>query len=186
MGLILGSASPRRLELLAQIGIVPDEVRPADIDETPLKGETPRAYVRRLAQAKALAIIPEPFDVVLCADTTVAVGVRIMEKPVDRAEAEKFLSLLSGRRHQVITGVAVRKGSAVAVRDVMTRVRFKRISSAEMTAYLDSNEWQGKAGGYGIQGLAAALIPTINGSYSNVVGLPLAETAALLAGAGIR
>ena len=186
MGLILGSASPRRLELLAQIGIVPDEVRPADIDETPLSGETPRAYVRRLAEAKARAIVPEPFDVVLCADTTVAVGVRIMEKPADRDEAEKFLSLLSGRRHQVITGVAVRKGSNVSVRDVMTRVRFKRISSTEMQAYLDSNEWQGKAGGYGIQGLAAALIPSINGSYSNVVGLPLAETAALLAGAGIR
>ncbi len=186
MGLILGSASPRRLELLAQIGIVPDEVRPADIDETPIAGETPRAYVRRLAEAKARAIVPETYDVVLCADTTVAVGTRIMEKPADREEAQKFLTLLSGRRHQVITGVAVRKGSKVSVRDVMTRVRFKRISDAEMTAYLDSEEWQGKAGGYGIQGRAAALIPSINGSYSNVVGLPLAETAALLAGAGVR
>ena len=186
MGLILGSASPRRLKLLAQIGIVPDEVRPADIDETPIVGETPRAYVRRLAEAKARAIEPDPFDVVLCADTTVAVGTRIMEKPVDRDEAQKFLTLLSGRRHQVITGVAVRKGSKVSVRDVMTRVRFKRISDAEMTAYLVSEEWQGKAGGYGIQGRAAALIPSINGSYTNVVGLPLAETAALLAGAGIR
>lgn len=186
MGLILGSASPRRLELLAQIGIVPDEVRPADIDETPISGETPRAYVRRLAEAKARAITPEPFDVVLCADTTVAVGTRIMEKPVDRDEAQKFLTLLSGRRHQVITGVAVRKGSKVSVRNVMTRVQFKRISEAEMTAYLDSEEWQGKAGGYAIQGRGAALIPSINGSYSNVVGLPLAETAALLAGVGVR
>ncbi len=186
MGLILGSASPRRLELLAQIGIVPHEVRPADIDETPLKGEGPRAYVRRLAEAKAMAIEPDPFDVVLCADTTVAVGTRIMEKPVDRAEAQKFLTLLSGRRHQVITGVAVRKGSRVSVRDVVTRVRFKRISGDEMTAYLDSEEWQGKAGGYAIQGRGAALIPSINGSYSNVVGLPLAETAALLAGMGVR
>jgi septum formation protein len=171
---------------LAQIGIAPDEVRPADIDETPLKDETPRAYVRRLAEAKARAIVPEPFDVVLCADTTVAVGTRIMEKPVDRAEAQKFLSLLSGRRHQVITGVAVRKGSKVSVRDVLTRVRLKRISDVEMNAYLESEEWQGKAGGYAIQGRGAALIPSINGSYSNVVGLPLAETAALLAGVGIR
>ena len=186
MGLILGSASPRRLELLAQIGVVPDEVRAADIDETPLKGEAPRAYVRRLAEAKARAITPDPFDVVLCADTTVAVGVRIMEKPVDRAEAQKFLTLLSGRRHKVITGVAVRKGSQVIVKDVVTRVRFKRISDAEMTTYLDSEEWQGKAGGYAIQGRGAALIPSINGSYSNVVGLPLAETAAMLAGVGIR
>jgi septum formation protein len=171
---------------LAQIGIVPDEVRPANIDETPLKGETPRAYVSRLAEAKARAIAPEPFDVVLCADTTVAVGTRIMEKPADRTEAQKFLTLLSGRRHQVITGVAVRKGSKVSVREVMTRVRFKRISDVEMNAYLDSEEWQGKAGGYAIQGRGAALIPSINGSYSNVVGLPLAETAALLAGVGIR
>ena len=186
MGLILGSASPRRLELLAQIGIVPDAVRPADIDETPLPRETPRAYVRRLAEAKARALTLDPFDVALCADTTVAVGTRIMEKPVDRDEARAFLTLLSGRRHQVITGVAVRKAARVAVRDVVTRVRFKRISEAEMTAYLDSGEWEGKAGGYAIQGLAAALIPAINGSYSNVVGLPLAETAGLLAGAGIR
>ena len=186
MGLILGSASPRRLELLAQIGIVPDAVRPADIDETPLKGELPRAYVRRLAVAKAAAISAEDGDVVLCADTTVAVGRRILEKPADRAEAERFLTLLSGRRHQVITGVAVRCGERQTSRDVVTRVRFKRISDAEMTAYLDSDEWQGKAGGYGIQGRAAALIPAINGSYSNVVGLPLAETAALLAGFGVR
>ncbi len=186
MGLILGSASPRRLELLAQIGIVPDQVRPADIDETPLKGESPRAYVRRLAEAKAMAITLDPFDVVLCADTTVAVGTRIMEKPADRAEALKFLTLLSGRRHQVITGVAVRKGKRVSLRDVVTRVRFKRISDVEMTSYLDSEEWKGKAGGYAIQGRAAALIPSINGSYSNVVGLPLAETAALLAGVGLQ
>lgn len=186
MGLILGSASPRRLELLAQIGIVPDEVRPADIDETPLIGESPRAYVKRLAEAKALAIEPDPFDVVLCADTTVAVGTRIMEKPQDREQAKAFLSLLSGRRHKVITGVAVRKGSRISVRDVVTRVRFKRISDQEMTAYLDSGEWQGKAGGYAIQGRAATFIPSINGSYSNVVGLPLSETASLLAGAGLR
>ncbi len=186
MRLILGSASPRRLELLAQIGIVPEEVRPADIDETPIPGESPRVYVRRLAKEKALAIKSDPFDVVLCADTTVAVGTRIMEKPVDRAEARKFLTLLSGRRHQVITGVAVLKGTRVSIRDVVTRVRFKRISDSEMTAYLDSEEWKGKAGGYAIQGRAAALIPSINGSYSNVVGLPLSETAGMLAGTGIK
>ena len=185
MGLILGSASPRRLELLAQIGIVPDEVRAANIDETPIPGESPRAYVRRLAESKALALEPNPCDVVLCADTTVAVGTRIMEKPIDRDEAYKFLTLLSGRRHQVITGVAVLKGSCMRVRDVMTRVRFKRISESEMTAYLDSEEWRGKAGGYAIQGRAAALIPSINGSYSNVVGLPLSETAGMLAGTGV-
>lgn len=186
MRLILGSASPRRLDLLAQISIVPAEVRPADIDETPLKDETPRAYVRRLAVAKAQAIPLGDDDVVLCADTTVAVGRRIMEKPQDRAQAEKFLTLLSGRRHQVITAVAIRSNDRLISRDVMTRVGFKRISKVEMTAYLDSGEWQGKAGGYGIQGLAAALIPTINGSYTNVVGLPLAETAAMLSGFGIK
>jgi septum formation protein len=183
MGLILGSASPRRLELLAQIGIVPDEVRAANIDETPIPGESPRAYVRRLAESKALALEPNPCDVVLCADTTVAVGTRIMEKPIDRDEAYKFLTLLSGRR--VITGVAVLKGSCMRVRDVMTRVRFKRISESEMTAYLDSEEWRGKAGGYAIQGRAAALIPSINGSYSNVVGLPLSETGGMLVGMGV-
>ncbi|GGA30002.1 Maf family protein [Neptunicoccus cionae] len=186
MRLILGSASPRRLDLLAQISIAPAEVRPADIDETPLKDEAPRAYVRRLAVAKAEAITLQDGEVVLCADTTVALGRRIMEKPRDRAEAEKFLSLLSGRRHQVITGVAVRSNDRQIHRAVMTRVSFKRISESEMTAYLDSDEWQGKAGGYGIQGRAAALIPAINGSYSNVVGLPLAETAAMLSGFGIR
>lgn len=186
MGLILGSASPRRLELLAQIGITPDAVRPADIDETPLKNELPRTYVRRLAAAKAAAILCNPDDVILCADTTVAVGRRILEKPQNRDEAERFLSLLSGRRHQVITGVAVRSGDRSSARDVVTRVQFKRISSAEMMAYLDSEEWRGKAGAYAIQGRAAALIPSINGSYSNVVGLPLAETAALLAGYGVR
>ncbi|WP_069301255.1 Maf family protein [Neptunicoccus sediminis] len=186
MRLILGSASPRRLDLLAQISIAPAEVRPADIDETPLKDETPRAYVRRLAVAKAEAIALQNGEVVLCADTTVALGRRIMEKPRDRAEAERFLSLLSGRRHQVITGVAVRSSERLILRAVMTRVSFKRISDSEMTAYLDSDEWQGKAGGYGIQGRAAALIPAINGSYSNVVGLPLAETAAMLSGFGIR
>lgn len=186
MRLILGSASPRRLDLLAQIAIAPAEVRPADIDETPIKDETPRAYVRRLAVAKAEAITLQTGEVVLCADTTVALGRRIMEKPRDRAEAEKFLTLLSGRRHQVITGVAVRSNDRLIHRAVMTRVAFKRIADIEMKAYLDSNEWQGKAGGYGIQGRAAALIPSINGSYSNVVGLPLAETAAMLSGFGIR
>jgi septum formation protein len=186
MWLILGSASPRRLELLAQIAIVPDEIRPADIDETPLKDELPRAYVRRLAMAKAAAISAIADDVVLCADTTVAVGRRILEKPADVVEAERFLTLLSGRRHQVITGIAVKSGARIASRDVVTVVRFKRLSRAEIVAYLDSGEWQGKAGGYAIQGRAAAFIPSINGSYSNVVGLPLAETAALLAGAGIR
>ena len=182
MQLILASASPRRLELLAQIGVVPDAVMPANIDETPLKAELPRVYVSRLSVAKAQATDAE--GLILAADTTVAVGRRILEKPSDEAQAVEFLKLLSGRRHRVITGIAVRLGERVWSRQVETAVRFKHLSDNEIKAYLRSNEWQGKAGGYGIQGLASAFIPWINGSYSNVVGLPLAETANLLGGAG--
>ena len=184
MKLVLGSASPRRLELLAQIGVVPDAVCPAKIDETPLKGEQPRAYARRMAVAKVRAIEADAGTLVLCADTVVAVGRRVLGKPLDADEARKFLKLLSGRRHRVITAIALRLGERVWQRDVVTSVRFKRLSGAETDAYLASGEWQGKAGGYAIQGRGAAFIPQINGSYSNVVGLPLAETAALLGGAG--
>lgn len=182
MRLILGSASPRRRELLAQIGVTPDEVRPADIDETPLKGELPRAYALRLATEKAQAI--EGDDLILTADTVVAVGRRILEKPADEAEAVKFLLLLSGRRHRVVTGVALRHGERLWTRRVEAQVKFKRLSDEEISAYIRSGEWRGKAGGYAIQGIGAAFIPWMSGSYTAVVGLPLTETAGLLTGAG--
>ncbi|QDL91690.1 septum formation inhibitor Maf [Paroceanicella profunda] len=186
MRLILGSASPRRLELLAQAGITPDAVRPADIDETPAKGELPRPYAERLAREKAAAVLagaPEGC-LVLCADTIVALGRRILGKPRDAAEAAQFLYLLSGRRHRVITAVAL-AGPRLWTRTVETTVQVKRLSDAEISAYIRSGDWQGKAGGYGIQGRAQAFIPAINGSYSNVVGLPLCETVNLLTGAGV-
>lgn len=184
MKLILGSASPRRRELLAQIHVVPDEIRPADIDEDPHKNELPRPYAVRVAREKAQAITAGADEIVLCADTTVALGRRILGKPADRAEAERFLRLLSGRRHRVITAVAVRRGDRLWEREVVSAVRMKRLSEPEIAAYLDSGDWQGKAGGYGIQGPAGALIPWISGSFTGIVGLPLAETATLLQAAG--
>ncbi|MGC9418502.1 MAG: Maf family protein [Rhodovulum sp.] len=184
MRLILGSASPRRKDLLAQIGVVPDEVHPADIDETPATGELPRPYCARMAVEKARAVHAAADELVLCADTTVALGRRILGKPADAGEAAQFLLALSGRRHRVITAVALRLGEKVWERDVVTAVKFKRLSDAELNAYLASDEWRGKAGGYGIQGMAGAFVPWISGSFSAVVGLPLAETAALLSGAG--
>jgi septum formation protein len=182
--LILGSASPRRRDLLAQIGVVPDEVRVADIDETPLKGELPHAYVDRMARKKAEAIVAGPDELVLTADTEVAVGRRILGKPVDETVAVQFLHVLSGRRHRVTTAICLRLGEQLWHRRVETRVRFKRLSDTEVSAYIRSGEWRGKAGGYAIQGIAGAFIPEIIGSYTNVVGLPLCETAALLQGAG--
>mgnify|MGYP001766709261 FL=1 len=184
MRLILGSASPRRKELLAQMGLAPDAILPPDINEDPRKGELPRPYAARLAAEKARAVAAGPDDVVLCADTTVALGRRILGKPEDAAQAAAFLALLGGRRHEVITAVAVRRGDRLWQRESVSVVRMKRLSDAEMNAYLASGEWQGKAGGYGIQGLAGALIPWIQGSYSGIMGLPVAETAALLASAG--
>lgn len=186
MRLVLGSASPRRLELLGALDIVPDEVRPADIDEAPRKGESPRAYVRRMAREKALAVPCGEGEAVLAADTTVCVGSRILGKPEDEAEAERFLHLLSGRRHRVITAVAVRRGDRLWERDVETVLKMKRLTDDEIAGYLATGEWRGKAGGYGIQGHAAAFIPWLQGSHSAVVGLPLAETAALLKAAGVR
>jgi septum formation protein len=182
--LILGSASPRRRDLLAQIGVVPDEVRAATIDETPRKDELPRIYVDRMAREKALAIPTGPDELVLTADTEVAVGRRILGKPVDEAEAVQFLLMLSGRRHRVTTAICLKLGERLWHRRIETRVRFKRLSDAEVSAYIRSGEWRGKAGGYAIQGIAAAFIPEIIGSYTNVVGLPLCETAGLLQGAG--
>ncbi len=184
MRLILASASPRRLELLAQIGVRPDAVEPAEIDETPVRGESPRACAERLALAKAWATACRPDDLALAADTVVAVGRRMLGKPADADAARAFLALLSGRRHRVVTGVALRRGARVWKRQVETVVRFKRLSKKETDAYLKTEEWRGKAGGYAIQGAAAAFAPWIRGSYSNVVGLPLAETAALLDAAG--
>lgn len=184
MRLILGSASPRRKELLAQIGVVPDAILPPDIDEDPQRGELPRPYCLRLAREKALAVDAGPDDVVLCADTTVALGRRILGKPRDAGEAAAFLVALGGRRHSVITAVAVRRGERLWTREVVTAVKMKRLSDIELNAYLSSDEWRGKAGGYAIQGLAGAFIPWISGSFTGVVGLPVAETAALLAAAG--
>lgn len=184
MQLILGSGSPRRLELLATLGITPADVRPPDIDETPVKGELPRPYCARMSREKVQAVQADADDVVLCADTTVALGRRIMGKPADAGEAAEFLLAMSGRRHRVITAVAVRRGDRIWERDVVTTVKMKRLSDDELNAYLATMDWQGKAGAYGIQGPAGAFIPWIQGSYTAVMGLPVAETAALLTAAG--
>lgn len=185
--LVLASASPRRIELLALIGITPDRIDPADIDETPLKDETPPRLAARLARTKAQAVAERsPGAVVLAADTVVAVGRRLLEKPADAAEAEKFLRLLSGRNHRVFTGVAAATGDVVRHRVVETRVSFKRLSEAEIAAYVAGGDWKGKAGAYGIQGPAAAFVLKIIGSHPAVMGLPLPETVNLLAGAGWR
>ena len=182
--LILGSGSPRRLELLDQLGVTPDAIRPPDIDETPHKGETPRPYCVRMAYEKVLAVKADTSDVVLSADTTVALGRRILGKPDGEGEAAAFLHLLSGRRHRVITAMAVRLGAQIWQRDVVTAVKMKKLSDEEISAYVRSQEWQGKAGGYTIQGRSGAFIPWIQGSYSAVMGLPVAETYALLRASG--
>jgi septum formation protein len=183
--LILGSGSPRRRELLAQLGVVPDAVLPPDIDEEPRKGELRRPYCARLAREKALAVPGNEDDLILCADTTVALGRRILGKPRDAAEAARFLIALAGRRHSVITAVALRRGDRLWTRESLSFVKMKRLSDAELNAYLASGEWEGKAGGYAIQGMAGAFIPWISGSFTGIVGLPLAETATLLAAAGL-
>ncbi len=183
--LILGSASPRRKELLAQLGLIPDAIRAPDIDETPQKGELPRPYCARMAREKVAAIPAGPDEVVVCADTTVALGRRILGKPENAGEAAEFLLKLSGRRHRVITSVAVRRGERIWERAVETVVKVKPLSDTELNAYLASGEWQGKAGAYGIQGRFGAFIPWLQGSFTGVVGLPVAETAHLLEAAGI-
>ena len=184
MAFILGSGSPRRLELLGQIGVVPDAVRPPDIDEDPLQAEQPRQYCNRITREKMGAVEAEHDDIVLCADTTVAVGRRILGKPADADEAAAFIKLLSGRRHRVITSVGVKRGDKIWQRDVVSTVKMKAVSKPELDAYLATGDWKGKAGGYGIQGPAGALIPWISGSFTGIVGLPLSETAGLLKGAG--
>lgn len=184
MAFILGSGSQRRLDLLGQLGLTPDAILPPDIDETPQKGELPRPYCARIAREKAQAVTADADDVVLCADTTVALGRRILGKPADAGEAAEFLLALSGRRHRVITAVAVRRGDRIWERAVESRVKMKRLSDTELNAYLASDDWRGKAGAYAIQGPAGAFIPWISGSFTGIVGLPLAETAALLQAAG--
>lgn len=186
MRLILGSGSPRRLELLAQIGVVPDAVRPPDINEDPHKGELPRAYCMRIAREKAAAITLSNDEIVLCADTTVALGRRIMGKPEDAGQAAEFLWKLSGRRHRVTTAVVVRTSDRFLEREVTTQVKMKRMSNADINSYLATGDWQGKAGGYAIQGPASVFIPRISGSFSGVVGLPLAETSMLLRAVGFN
>ncbi len=184
--LVLASASPRRLDLLRQIGIEPDIVDPADIDETPLRDELPRLHAGRLARAKAETVRSRhPDAIILAADTVVACGRRILGKPENEAAARAFLTLLSGRRHRVVGAIVVMNPDGnISTRDVVSQVLFKRLSKSEIAAYLATDEWQGKAGGYAIQGKAAAFVAWMAGSYSNVVGLPLYETAQLLTGHG--
>jgi septum formation protein len=183
--LVLASASPRRLELLAQIGIVPDVVAPADLDETPGAEEPPRVYAERLAAEKAVAVAAAHDGAfVLAADTVVACGRRILPKAESVEEARTCLQLLAGRAHRVYTGISLVAGGKQITKSVQTRVQVARLSDADLGAYLACGEWEGKAGGYAIQGLAARFIRGLNGSYSNVVGLPLHETANLLKGSG--
>jgi septum formation protein len=182
--LVLASASPRRRDLLAQAGLAPDEIIATDIDETALKGELPGALALRLAEQKAAACQASG-AFIIAADTVVGVGRRILPKAEHRAEAEMCLRLMAGRAHRVFTGICVRApdGRQVA-RLVETRLKMKRLTEQEIAAYLDSGEWQGKAGGYGIQGQAGAFISHLSGSYTSVVGLPMYETFALLAALG--
>lgn len=186
MTLVLASSSPRRLELLHQIGLAPDIVDAPETDEAVHAGELPRAYALRMAKAKLAAVSARhPKSYVLAADTVVGCGRRILPKAENMASARSCLALLSGRRHRVYGGIAVRgPDGRMASRLIETAVLFKRLSEPEMETYLATEEWRGKAGGYAIQGYAAALIPAIQGSYSNVVGLALYETAALLTGLG--
>jgi septum formation protein len=184
MRLILASQSPRRLELLARLGVVPDAVIPADIDETELKGELPIPYVRRVAAAKA-ARVAEPGALTLAADVVVAAGRRILPKAESEAEGRRCLELLSGRRHRVHCAVTLIDGAGKARHRLSSSiVTFKRLSNEEIDAYIASDEWRGKAGGYAIQGRAEALIKAMSGSYSGVMGLPLYETRVLLRAAG--
>lgn len=182
--LILGSASPRRRELLARLGLTPNEILSADIDETPLKGERPRDYARRMAREKTLAVKREE-AFVLTGDTVVAAGLRILPKADSEAVARQCLTLLSGRRHRVYSAIVLRyPDGLLRERLSETTVRFKPLSSAEIDSYLAGGEWHGKAGGYAIQGTAEGLIAWISGSHSGVVGLPLFETRTLLKSAG--
>jgi septum formation protein len=183
--LVLASASPRRLDLLARIGVVPDAVLPTDTDEMPRKGEVPRRLAARLAAAKAAAVPAPPGALVLAADTVVGLGRRVLPKADTEEEARRCLEMLSGRRHQVATGVALRlPDGRLRQRLVLTAVAFQRLTAAQIEDYVSRGEWRGKAGGYAIQGRAECFVRFLSGSHSNVVGLPLFETAQLLRGAG--
>ncbi|MDG3043014.1 Maf family protein [Roseicyclus marinus] len=184
--LILGSGSPRRKELLAVLGVVPDAILPPDIDETPARAELPGPYCARIAREKLAAIPAGPDDIVLSADTTVALGRRILGKPADEAEARSFLDMLAGRRHRVFTALAVRRGDRILEKLVESQVKMKRLSPIERDGYIATGDWRGKAGGYSIQGPAGAFIPWISGSHSAIVGLPLMETAQLLQALGLN
>lgn len=186
--LILASASPRRLELLAQIGIMPDQVVPADIDETPHDDESPRRLALRLAEEKARAVASDHAgSFILAADTVVACGRRALGKAADTAEARKFLTLLSGRRHRVYGGLCViAPDGTTRSRVIETQVIFRRLGDDDLARYLAHDEWQGKAGAYAIQGYAATFVKSITGSYSNVVGLSLCEVDGMLRGLGFR
>ncbi len=186
MRLILASASPRRVDLLARIGVVPDAVVPAEVDESVPKGELPRMHALRLAVEKAEAVArQEPDALVLAADTVVAVGRRILPKVEDEATLRACMALLSGRRHRVLTGVALAApGVPTRTRLVETMIAMKRLSAEEVDFYASHGEWRGKAGGYALQGYGEVYVRHIAGSYSNVVGLPLAETRLLLKAAG--
>ncbi|WP_226663985.1 Maf family protein [Alteriqipengyuania lutimaris] len=184
--LILASSSPRRRDLLAQIGVVPDDIRSPDIDENPRKSELPRPYAERMAAEKALAVSRAEGEVVLAGDTTVAVGRRILPQAESEADVARFLRLLSGRRHRVHSAISVIDAHGEQrVRCASSQVRFKNLSDEEIAAYAASGEGIGKAGGYAIQGRAAGLIDFLSGTHSGVVGLPLFETRALLKAAGI-
>jgi septum formation protein len=186
-GLVLASASPRRLDLLRQVGVEPDAVLGAEIDESPKPKETPRLLALRLAREKAQKVAgAHPGDVVLAADTVVALGRRVLPKAGTDAEVRACLELLSGRAHKVLTAVAVSGAGELSSRLVETKVSFKRLTPREVGAYLASGEGVGKAGGYAIQGRAGAFVTGLQGSYSGVVGLPLYETLNLLTGAGLK
>jgi len=175
------------LALLATIGITPAKIIPANIDETPQKSELPHLYAKRVAAAKAAHVATQhPDAVILAADTVVACGKRILPKAEDEATARLCMKLLSGKRHRVYTSVALHYKGKLHTHTEMTVVQFARLSKADVEHYINSNDWHGKAGGYAIQGIAEAFIPRINGSYSNVIGLPLAKTKNMLAQAGIH
>lgn len=184
--LILGSSSPRRLELLSQLRIKPDLIKSPDINEATKKLELPRDYCIRMAKEKANAIDVEYDDVLLTADTIVCVGRRILGKPSNEDQVREFLKILSGRRHKVITSVAVKYQDKLLERCVISTVKMKNISNRELDAYVSLEDWKDKAGGYGLQGYAAVFVTWIQGSFSSIIGLPLAETSALLSVAGIR
>ena len=184
--LILASASKARLELLESVGITPDKILNTNIDETPKKSEKPLDYVSRIALEKNKSVKKKKIEIVLTADTVVALGRRILQKPNDEEEALHFLNLLSGRRHKVYTSICIFYKEKYYQKNVKTTLKMKRLSDDEKKCYLLTDEWKGKAGGYSIQGAASYFFPFISGSYSNVVGLPLTETVGMLLGIGFK